>query len=626
MIIGLKPADKILSKACRAIAEKLREKIKPPCEKILLIHPQQVSEQDFFLDTARRRRYSAYPPTGCGILARNIIERGYQPDILDLHLELLMATQKENFNYSFWKELLKKRLNSFQPDLVGISCMFSMTHDIMLDIIREIKQYKLDLPIICGGVHLTDSKHLVLCDSKSVDFLKPDDEKQEINSKKMTFSDGHGIDFIGLFECDKSFPDMIDFVNGKLPAEKLAQLATIIDGQYIALDTRTTPSDQEINAIPFFKDLPIDLYSDFGQVGAYGFLSKHRKASAVGTNRGCRAHCSFCTVPSLNGPGVRLRPNQTVLDEIKILYYDYRIRQISWLDDDFLNNPKRIKELLWAMADLKLDLTWDASNGLIAAAIKEDILDAMVASGCVGFNLGIETGNPQRLRDIHKPGTVKSFRDCKKLADKYPHLFIKGFLIIGFPDETLAQLLDTVNLGLELQLDWYSIQILNPLPSTEIYDSMVERGLIQDALNTNKSSYVFGTNGRQRITEERERMSAADFFDLFGASQPKKLLKPEQLKDFLFLMDYKMNYEVVFAITRPEKLKNKDTVYSDICERIAPESPLAQLFYGITRKKLGDNAEASKRALLVRKLVRESAYWKKRFNALNLYSLIEQID
>lgn len=625
MIIDLKLADKIPSETHRAIAEKLQEKIKPPCQKILLIHPQQVSEQDFFLDTARRRRYSAYPPTGCGILARNILQRGYQPDILDLHLELLMAVQEENFNYSFWKELLKKRLDSFQPDLVGISCMFSMTHDIMLDIIREIRQFDARLPIICGGVHLTDSKHLALCDGKSVDFLKPNDEKQEIDSKQLTFSNGHGIDFIGLFECDKSFPDMIDFVNGKLPAEKLAQLATIIDGQYAALDTRATPSAQEIDAIPFYGDLPIGNYSDYGQVGTYGFLSKHRKASAVGTNRGCRAHCSFCTVPSLNGPGVRLRPNQTVLDEIKILYHDYGIRQISWLDDDLLNDSRRIIALFRAIADLKLDLTWDATNGLIAAAVKEDVMDAMVASGCVGFNLGIESGNPQRLRDIHKPGTVESFRKCKRITDKYPQLFIKGYLIIGFPDETLAQLLDTVNLGLELRLDWYSIQILNPLPSTEIYDSMVERGLIQDALNTNKSAYVFGTNGRQRITEEREKLTATDFFDLFGVGRPEELLKPEQLKDFLFLMDYKINYEVIFAITHSAKFKNKDTVLRDICERIAPESPLAQLFYGITRKKLGDDAEASQRAAIVKKLLNESAYWQKRFDALNLYSFVEQI-
>lgn len=584
----------------RVIAEKLKDKIKFPCERILLINPQMVSEQDFFVDTARRGRYSIYQPYGCGVLCANLSQRGYWVEILDLNYELLLAARKKVFHYTFWKEVLKEKLTEFKPDLVGISCMFSMSHEMVKDISMEIKRYDPSLSIISGGVHFTDSKHLALSDCPEIDFM-------------------------GVFENDQSFPNLVDFINGKLVADDLAQVASMIDGQYVALEDRKSPTADEISVVPVYGNLPIANYSSLGQVGTYGFLSKHRKTSAIGTNRGCRAHCSFCTVPELFGKGiVRLRTIQSVIEEIKMLYA-MGIRHISWLDDDLLYDSGRIIELFKTIANLKLDLTWDATNGLIAAAVKEDILDAMVASGCVGFNLGIESGNPQRLRDIHKPGTVESFRKCKKIADKYPHLFIKGYLIIGFPDETLAQLLDTVNLGLELQLDWYSIQILNPLPSTEIYDNMVERGLIQDALNTNKSGYVYGTNGRQRITEEREKLTAADFFDLFGAGRPEELLNPEQLKDFLFLMDYKMNYEIILAITSPEKLKNKDTVLGDICERIAPESPMAQLFYGITRQKMGDGAEARRRAQITKELVAQSAYWQKRFDVLNLYPLIVSI-
>ena len=601
MIVNLTPNEKIPRSPRDAIAKKLREKIKTPCEKILLIHPQQVSEQDFFVDTALRGRYWTYPPYSCGVLVRNFVNRGYQADILDLNLEILRAVQKDGFVYSVWKELLKEKLISFKPDIVGISCMFSMSHEIVKEIINEIKQFDSSLPVICGGVHMTDSKRLALENCPEMDFM-------------------------GVYECDSSFPDLIDFVNGKLPPEHLRQIATLIDGQYVALEQRATPTDQEISTIPLYNDLPIGNYSNFGQVGTYGFLSNHsKKTSSVLSKRGCRAHCSFCTVPSLNGPGVRIRDISGLIEEIKILYYKYGIRHISWLDDDLLNNSQQTLQFLWAIADLKLDLTWDATNGLIAAAIKEDVLDAMVASGCIGFNLGIESGNPQRLYDVHKPGTVKSFRDCKKLTDKYPQLFIKGFLIIGFPDETLAQLLDTVNLALELQLDWYSIQILNPIPSTEIYNSMVQRGLIQDALNTNKEAYIFGPNGRQRITEEREKLTASEFFNLFSTGQPDELIRPEQLEDYLVLMDYKINYEIIFGITHPVKLTNKDTVLKDICERIAPDGPMGQLFYGITRKKLGDDAEAQKRAKIARELLSQSAYWQKRFEALDLYSLLDTI-
>ncbi|MDP3792405.1 MAG: radical SAM protein [bacterium] len=600
MLINLNPA-KQPSREQEIIARKIRDKIKAPCNRILLIHPQQVEKKDFSLDAVSRGKYSTYPPYGCGVLARNLSLRGYQADILDLNFELLFAARKENFDYYFWKELLKERLKLFKPELVGISCMFSMSHEMMKEIAHETREYDHNLPIICGGVHLSDSKKLALEDLDEIDFM-------------------------GVYECDRSFPDLIDFINGKLPAESLTQIGTMVDGQYVAIEDRAMPTAQEMDVIPLYCDLPIEIYSDLSQVGNYEILTKDRPVSSVSTNRGCRAHCSFCTVPSLSGKGVvRLRSIQGVIEEIKTLY-SRGIRHIDWLDDDLLYDSKRITALFQAIADLKLDLTWSATNGLIAAAIKEDIMEAMITSGCVGFNLGIESGNPQRLKDIHKPGTVEGFRKCKKITDKYPQLFIRGYLIIGFPGETVSEFMDTVNLGLELQLDWYNLQILNPLPTTEIYNSMVEQGLIEDTLNTHKSAYIYGReNSKLRLREKREGLTASEFFDLFNIGKPEDLIKPEHLDDYQLLMQYKLNYEVVFRITNEFKLRNKDMFFADVCERVAPYSVLDQLFYGITRKKLGDDAEASRRAKRVRELLEESAFWQKRFEALDLYPFIEQI-
>ena len=581
-----------------AIAKKLKEKIKFPCNKILLIHPHQIEEKDFFAEKALRGKYSIYPPYGCGVLARNLLNRGYQPDILDLNFELLSAVRTNGFDYQCWKKILLERLRVFKPDLVGISCMFSMSHDIMKEIAHQVKDYDFDIPIICGGVHISDSKNLIL-----ENFPK--------------------INFMGIYECDCSFPDLIDFVNNKLSMESLAQVAAIIDGKYVALEARVSPTPEEIDAIPFYCDLPIESYSEFGQIGNYEIFTQNRPVSTLETNRGCRAHCSFCTVPELFGKGiVRLRSIQSTTEEVGILY-SRGIRHLEILDDDMLNKPDRIIALLKAISDLKLDLTWSATNGLIASAITENVMEAMVASGCIGFNLGIESGNPQRLKEIHKPSGVRNFIKCKEITDKYPHLFIRGYLIIGFPGETVTEFMDTVNLGLELQFDWYNLQRLNPLPSTEIYNTMVQQGLIQNALNTDKR--IYGPNSSLRIQERMEKLTTSEFFDLFNIGKPDDLIKEEHLDDYLFLMSYKLNYEIVFKITNEYKLKNKDMFFADICERMAPESALDQLFYGITRHKFRDKVEAAKRAVKVRELLAQSAYWQKRFEVLDLYPLVDSI-
>lgn len=152
---------------------------------------------------------------------------------------------------------------------------------------------------------------------------------------------------------------------------------------------------------------------------------------------------------------------------------------------------------------------------------------------------------------------------------------------------------------------------------------MVNKRLLDDALNTNKT--VYGPQSELRQKERRETMTASDFFNLFNIGRPEDPINPEHLDDYVFLMRYKLNYEVIFRITNEIKLRNKDIFLEDVCKRVAPQSVLAQLFYGITRQKLGDDQEANQRAKIVRELLTKSAFWRKRFEVLDLYSLLDYI-
>ena len=108
----------------------------------------------------------------------------------------------------------------------------------------------------------------------------------------------------------------------------------------------------------------------------------------------------------------------------------------------------------------------DLSNGVIAAALDEEIVAAMAESGCIGLFIGMESGNKEILRSIKKPGTVKNFLNAASILKKFPQIDARGFLIIGFPGETFAQVTDTFEVAKEMALDWWNIQILQPLPNT----------------------------------------------------------------------------------------------------------------------------------------------------------------
>ena len=147
-----------------------------------------------------------------------------------------------------------------------------------LDIADRIKSDFPQLPIIAGGVHVTNAPENVLRESDS-------------------------IDFISLYEGDKSFCDFLEVVNKKKDINHLSQIGTLIDNQYIPTQTRGVPEPEIMNIIPDYLDLPIGQYDSYGEVGTFRYWrSKNSRSSTSLSNRGCRARCSFCSVINFNGP------------------------------------------------------------------------------------------------------------------------------------------------------------------------------------------------------------------------------------------------------------------------------------------------------------------------------------
>lgn len=560
--------------------------------RVLLVNPPGVAEKDFRVDMAKDRRYWSYPPYGCAVLAGNLRDAGYKTRLLDLNFDLLFhACNFDEFSYEpCWQDFLDYSIDLFSPQLIAISTMFTMQHEPMKLIAKFARES--NIPVCAGGLHCT-------------------------NARKDVLRDIPELEFVGLYESDLSFPALLDAINGKAGPGNICQIALNLDGEFVSVDKRLPPKLDQIKQ-PYWGDINLTRYDDIGQVGTYHFLrGSDRKASSLLAKRGCRAKCSFCSVRFFNGPGVRNREIDDVLKEIRDIK-DRGITHITWLDDDLLFDRAASLELFNGMAEIG-GMTWDGSNGLIAAAIDEELLDAMVRSGCVGFNLGIESGSPEILRAVHKPGTVESFRKCAKLCEKYPELFIKAFVICGFPDETLAQMKKTVDLCVELKYDWSSLQILNPLPSTEIFRTMADRGFITDNINTEGKSFTAGvfSSLNLRAREEKEALAAQGFRDPF-AGDLSRVPTAEEMADIWLVMDYRMNYAPILEMARGPKLGNKRKILLDVCDRITRNNPLANYFLSEVETRLGDTLEAIRRKNLYREYLYQSAYWQTRFQALGL--------
>jgi radical SAM superfamily enzyme YgiQ (UPF0313 family) len=570
-----------------------------PIRRVLLVAPTDVDVSLFSFETCRRGRYPNYTPYGLIVLATGLRKLGVEVRLANLNLAMLRAAQQaadaESFDFDgAWQAALDAEIDAGPYDLIGVSCMFTQTHVALRQVCDRLRERCPGTAIAIGGVHVTNA---IASATTRERFLA------ELAAANLFFS----------YEADVAFPGFVEVVNGARPLTDLRQVLIRHDNGDLVFPERVPPQPTDMVEVPAHDLSPPDELSRWGKVGSYSFLKpKDAVFSTVLSNRGCRAQCTFCSVRNFNGVGVRRRPVSSVVDELESLRDRYGVSHIMWLDDDFLYDRRQAIELFGEMVRRNIGLTWDCTNGVLAASCTDDVIAAAVESGCIGLNIGMESGNPEILRQIKKPASVDTLLRAAEVLRRYPTIFTRVFLIIGFPHETFRQMLDTYEVSSEMGLDWHQIQVLQPLPNTPIFDQMVEEGLIdlEDFRNVRYSSGTYG-RGAQLIQKGRD-MQDRDFKHVFDVEAPDAEVPKELFEHAWAFMNFHLNYFKIVDESRPEKLAQFRSYLEHIVTVIAPNDALAHYFLGqLQRRTLGKVAPGVTSAL--KQLMDESPFWEQRF-------------
>ena len=565
--------------------------------KVLLINPPDGDKSLFREGTALRKRYSNYPPYGNLCLASHLIKAGIAVEVLNLNDVILKACRKDPDRFDFestWRIALQSELDVFKPDLVGVTCMFTMTHRSFKSVCDYIGERK--LPLAVGGVHVTNDWQAVLEDIPSASFAF-------------------------LREAEVSFRNFVRYVNGDKNPEHICQLvARDKTTKMVSVFMReAVPDTTDLDVIPAYELIDLAGLSDSGVMGNfYGFKRPETRFATILSNRGCRAQCTFCSVRTFNGVGVRQRSVESVIEEMKILRFEHGVEHLVWLDDDLLKGNARTLELFNRMISENLQLTWDATNGVIAASCKDEIVAAMAESGCIALNIGMESGNAKILREVKKPGTPEVFIRAAEVLRRYPSIHSRVFLMIGFPNETVSMIGDTIDVAREMDLDWCSITTLQPLPNTPIYNSMVEQGLIDDT-NRGETRFNSGGFGKQNEIDRGERLATVSFAEAFSGIQSDEIPDQNQLNDIWFFMNYHLNFHRLFSETRTEKLEEQLKNMNTLSDIISPEHGFALYFKGYIESQIFGKPTQETITRLIRQLG-TSPFWADRLAAFGLSS------
>ena len=579
-------------------------------KKILLVAPPDIEFKLFDYSLTKRGRSNNYPPYGLTVLGRHLIDHGLEVKICNLNHEILKKCKESNsatdFDFSkTWKSKLRLVLKEFQPDLVGATCLFTVTHPSLTHVCQEIKKLGMpwlgqdrEIPLVIGGVHVTHDVENIL------------NAIPEAN-------------FAFLNEAELSFLNFIDVVNKVRPIEDLSQIVMNSPNHRLHVNSQSVPEPKNLDITPAFELIDLKEYSEFGVLGSwYNFVDRKTPIATVLANRGCRAACTFCNVRNFNGVGVRHRSVESVLDELSTLKNKYGVGHFIWLDDDLLHDEEKAINLFNGIAKRNLGLTWDATNGVIANSCNEKVISAAEKSGCIGMYFGIESGNPKILKDIKKPGTVETFIRAADILQKHEQINTKGFLMIGFPNETLRMAFDTVALAEKMNLDWYNVAILQPWKATPIYGTMLEMGLIEEEgkLKTKGNKYApynLGPYSRQRAIEKGIIVEDKNYIDALKNLALDEVIPPQTLDDLWFYINYRVNFHRLFKETRPIKWEQGIKWLKYLHELSAPDNGFIMYFYGYLQYLLWGSIDSK----LIEKFedrLKGSSFWAERCELFGL--------
>lgn len=372
--------------------------------KVVLVNPPPIAIVEPWYDTPNWGR------NGLAFLAGYLRQfPGFDITIIDAKLERLNFQQ------------VLERIQTIGPHVVGLT---AFTNEIK-PAAYQAALVKESLPgavTVIGGAHVTAIPRATLEEFSSFDLAV-------VGEGEITFH-----------ELCQAIRDGEDF-------RDLPGLAFRDDGRVTLTAERERILDQNLIPAPAWDLLPA------------------AEEYWIQTVRGCPFNCHFCMNP--NGRIARKRTIPHVMAEIEHVLETYHPKALRFGDELFTVDMARSHELMDAMIEAGIPdrCTWDCQTHV--RFVDLELLSKLKRAGCFRVEMGIETGDEEKLRVLGKGTSMDSILRAGAAA-RAARIPFGTFFIIGQPNETAASIKSTIDLAVKLNPDLPIIGIMCPYPGTEV--------------------------------------------------------------------------------------------------------------------------------------------------------------
>lgn len=357
---------------------------------------------------------------GLAYIAGYMREKGHSLEILDASFLRLD------------EDKLQQALKGKTADIVGIT---SMTHEIprARKIAAFLKALSPDRPIVLGGPHAT---------------ARPAETLREIPH----------LDYVIAGEGERPFEQLCEkLAQGRTDFETIPGLAFRKNGEVVFTGHQSDCLDLKMIPQP-----AVDLYYTEGW-----FTQNPKSEYRIYASRGCPFQCAYCM--RVLGNKVRWRDPQAVIDEwVKAVRY-YKAKVVFFHDEIFLYNNPQTHAILDGIIPTGIHKEAVFNGMTHVRLINEEILEKARRANCYKICIGVESGNNEVLKRVHRNYTIKEAAAAVQCIKKHK-IRPFTFFILGHPGETHKTLRDTVLAAVRINPFEIGMGVMVPYPGTEIYD------------------------------------------------------------------------------------------------------------------------------------------------------------
>jgi radical SAM superfamily enzyme YgiQ (UPF0313 family) len=417
--------------------------------------------------------------------------------ILDLVEVKIINGKTRNLNF----DEIMDELKNFKPDIVGISCCFTIGINFALKIAKKSKS--LGCVTILGGWHPTFAPSDLL---------------------KYPF-----VDVIVRGEGEITFRELI--VNNDL--EKIKGISYKINGRI--LDNEDRPLIKNLDSLPYPANNLRDKKSFF-QIFQMPF-------DVIETSRGCPFKCTFCNIHIFCRGTYRTKSPERVVQELKIIHNKRKYTNVLIVDDNFTANMNRVEKIcdLIIKEEIKLDITCQSRIDVIKN--NPDVIEKMSKAGFWLFFLGIESFKQESLDDIQKKVKLQEIIEAIKILHDNDIVIIGSMLVGSSLDEEEKDIDHMIKIVKALGIDFPLYSVMTPLPGTKFREILIEKDYL---LSHNWDEYNFTTavNRLNNLSKEKleQLLSKAYYYGYFERGWKNTFLRMFRKKGInLILKSKKLN-------------------------------------------------------------------------------------